>query len=239
MKKVYIKFLAACLVMLSLNMIHAQSFVINSPNPTIVVGSADADELATGIDIMNISLEQKVVKVRRTVLMSIDSTSNYFCFGPSCYTAIVSVSSNPRTINGNSTVDTTFSSHFKPNGQSGVSEIQYTFFDVNDPQDSVNVVVRYEIAPVGISKISTIASLNAFPNPADDKVTLSFTRSSLNENATIELYNMLGAKVYSQKVDGMDGTISISTENLKAGLYFYSLNEGGKISRPGRLTIKH
>jgi hypothetical protein len=220
-------------------MIHAQSFVINSPNPTIVVGSADADELATGIDIMNISLEQKVVKVRRTVLISIDSTSNYFCFGPSCYTAIVSVSSNPRTINGNSTVDTTFSSHFKPNGQSGVSEIQYTFFDVNDPQDSVNVVVRYEIAPVGISKISTIASLNAFPNPADDKVTLSFTRSSLNENATIELYNMLGAKVYSQKVDGMDGTISISTENLKAGLYFYSLNEGGKISRPGRLTIKH
>ena len=235
----YIKFLTACLVLLSLNMIHAQSFVINSPNPTIVVGSADADELATGIDIMNISLEQKVVKVRRTVLISIDSTSNYFCFGPSCYTAIVSVSSNPRTINGNSTVDTTFSSHFKPNGQSGVSEIQYTFFDVNDPQDSVNVVVRYEIAPVGISKISTIASLNAFPNPADDKVTLSFTRSSLNENATIELYNMLGAKVYSQKVDGMDGTISISTENLKAGLYFYSLNEGGKISRPGRLTIKH
>lgn len=239
MKKVYIKFLAACLVMLSLNMIHAQSLVINSPNPTIVVGSADADELATGIDIMNISLEQKVVKVRRTVLISIDSTSNYFCFGPSCYTAIVSVSSNPRTINGNSTVDTTFSSHFKPNGQSGVSEIQYTFFDVDNPQDSANVVVRYEIAPVGISKISTIASLNAFPNPADDKVTLSFTRSSLNENATIELYNMLGAKVYSQKVDGMDGTISISTENLKAGLYFYSLNEGGKISRPGRLTIKH
>jgi len=173
------------------------------------------------------------------MLISIDSTSNYFCFGPSCYTSIVSVSANPRTINGNSTVDTTFSSHFKPNGQSGVSEIQYTFFDVNDPQDSVNVVVRYEIAPLGISKISTIASLNAFPNPADDKVTLSYTRSSLNENATIELYNMLGAKVYSQKVDGLDGTISISTENLKAGLYFYSLNEGGKISRPGRLTVKH
>jgi hypothetical protein len=220
-------------------MIHAQSFVVNSPNPTIVVGSADADELATDIDIMNISSEQKSVKVRRTILISIDSTSNYFCFGPSCYTSIVSVSSNPRTINGNSTVDTTFSSHFKPNGQSGVSEIQYTFYDVDNPQDSANVVVRYEIAPLGISKISTIASLNAFPNPADDKVTLSFTRSSLNENATIELYNMLGAKVYSQKVDGTDGTISISTENLKAGLYFYSLNEGGKISRPGRLTIKH
>lgn len=239
MKKFYFRFLATGLVLLSLNLIHAQSIVINSPNPTIVIGSADADELATGIDIMNISPEQKEFKVRRTVLSSIDNTSNYFCFGPSCYTAIVSVSSNPRIINGNSTVDTTFSSHFKPNGQSGVSEIQYTFFDVNNPQDSANVVVRYEIAPVGISKVSTVASLKAFPNPADDKVTLSFTRSSFNGKGNIELYNMLGSKVFSQQVEDMDGTITISTENLNAGLYFYSLNEGGKSSRPGRLTIKH
>jgi hypothetical protein len=239
MIKAYVRFLSTGLVLLSLNMIHAQSFVINSPNPTIVVGSADTDELATDIDVMNISSEQKSVKVRRTMLISIDGTSNYFCFGPSCYTAIVSVSSNPRTINGNSTVDTTFSSHFKPNGQSGVSEIQYTFFDVDNPQDSANVVVRYEIAPVGISKISNVATLKAFPNPADDKVTLSFTRSSLNGKSNIELYNMLGAKVFSQQVEDLDGTITISTENLKAGLYFYSINDGGQSCRPGRLTIKH
>jgi hypothetical protein len=174
-------------------------------------------------------------------LTSIENTTNFFCWTV-CYTPIVSLSPNGLTINGDSSTNNSFTSHFRPNFQGGVSEIQYTFFVDNGtpyPEDSANVVVRYEIAPLGISKISTIASLNAFPNPADDKVTLSFTRSSLNENATIELYNMLGAKVYSQKVDGMDGTISISTENLKAGLYFYSLNEGGKISRPGRLTIKH
>ena len=239
MKKTYVGFLIIGLVLLSLNLIQAQSIVINSPNPTIVVGSADAEELVIGIDIMNISLEQKEFKVRRTMLNSIEYTSNYFCFGTSCYTAIVSVSSNPRIINGNSTVDTTFSSHFKPNGQSGVSEIQYTFFDVNNPQDSANVVVRYEIAPVGISKISSSASLKVFPNPADDNVTLSYTRNSLNGKGSIELYNMLGAKVYSQQVDNMDGTITISTENLKAGLYFYSLNDGGQSTRPGRLTIKH
>jgi hypothetical protein len=50
---------------------------------------------------------------------------------------------------------------------------------------------------------------------------------------------MLGAKVYSQQIEDMDGTITISTENLNAGLYFYSLNEGGQSTRPGRLTIKH
>jgi hypothetical protein len=50
---------------------------------------------------------------------------------------------------------------------------------------------------------------------------------------------MLGSKVYSQQVEDMDGTITISTENLKAGLYFYSLNDGGQSTRPGRLTIKH
>ena len=238
MKKLYVRFLLVGLVVLSLNLVHAQSIIINSPNPTIVFGSADADELETGIEIANISLEQKEIKVRRTMLMTIDSTSNYFCW-TACYIPSVSLSPNGLTINGDSTVNNTFTSHFKPSGHSGISEIQYTFFDAINPQDSANVVVRYEIASVGISKISTTTSMNVFPNPADDKVTLSYTRSSLNDNAIIEVYNMLGAKVYSQKVDGMDGTISISTENLKAGLYFYSLNEGGKSSRPGRLTIKH
>ena len=239
MKKAYVRILLTCLVVLSLNLVHAQSIIVNSPSPTIVVGSADADELETGIEIMNISLEQKDIKVRRTMLITIDSTSNYFCFGSSCYTSIVSVSINPLTLNGDSTVNNTFTSHFKPSGHSGISEIQYTFFDANNPQDSANVVVRYEIAPVGISKISSSTSLKAFPNPADDKVTLSFTRSSLNGKGNIELYNMLGSKVYSQQVEDMDGTITISTENLKAGLYFYSLNDGGQSSRPGRLTIKH
>ncbi len=239
MKKVYIRFLSVGLILLSLNLIHAQSIIVNSPNPTIVFGSADADELETGIEIMNISLEQKDIKVRRTMLISIDSTSNYFCFGPSCYIASISVSSNPLTINGDSTINNTFTSHFKPSGHSGISEIQYTFFDANNPLDSANVVVRYEIAPVGISKISTITSLKAFPNPADNKVTLSFTRNSFNGKGTIELYNMLGSKVYSQQVEDMDGTITISTENLKAGLYFYSLNDAGQSTRPGRLTIKH
>lgn len=238
MKKLYVRFLLVGLVVFSLNLVHAQSIVVNSPNPTIVVGSADADELATGIEIMNISLEQKEIKVRRTMLITIDGTSNYFCW-TACYIPSVSLSPSGLTLNGDSSINNTFTSHLKPNGQTGVSEIMYTFFDANNPQDSANVVVRYEIAPVGISKISTITSLKAFPNPADGKVTLSFTRSSLNGKGNIELYNMLGSKVYSQQVEDMDGTITISTENLNAGLYFYSLNEGGKSSRPGRLTIKH
>ena len=238
MEKVYVRYFLTGLLVLSLNLVHAQSIIVNSPNPTIVVGSADADELETGIEIANISSEQKDIKVRRTMLISIDSTSNYFCW-TACYIPSVSLSPNALTINGGNTVNNTFTSHFKPSGHSGISEIQYTFFDANNPQDSANVVVRYEIAPVGISKISTITSLKAFPNPADDKVTLSFTRNSLNGKGNIELYNMLGSKVFSQQVEDMDGTITISTENLKAGLYFYSLNDGGQSSRPGRLTIKH
>jgi len=238
MKKAYVRYFLTGLVILSLNLLHAQSIIVNSPNPTIVVGSADADELSTGIEIANISLEQKEIKVRRTMLTTIDSTSNYFCW-TACYIPSVSLSPSGLILNGDSSINNTFTSHFKPNGHSGISEIQYTFFDANNPLDSANVVVRYEIAPVGISKISTNTSLKAFPNPADDKVTLSFARSSLNGKGSIELYNMLGSKVYSQQVEDMDGTITISTENLKAGLYFYSLNDAGQSTRPGRLTIKH
>ena len=93
MKKAYVGFLIIGLVLLSLNLMHAQSIVINSPNPTIVVGSADALELETGIEIMNISLEQKEIKVRRTVLTPIENTTNFFCW-TACYTPVVSLSPN-------------------------------------------------------------------------------------------------------------------------------------------------
>ena len=92
MKKLYVRFLLVGLVVLSLNLVHAQSIIINSPNPTIVFGSADADELETGIEIANISFEQKEIKVRRTMLMTIDSTSNYFHSSRSIFKAILFIS---------------------------------------------------------------------------------------------------------------------------------------------------
>ncbi len=236
MKKVLLHSFAIVSFILTSYTLNAQSIVVNTQNTTIT-GAADEFELELGLSVTNNSSEQKDIKVRRTVLSPITGSSNFFCW-LACYVEGVSLTPNPLTMDGGAT-STAFSAHLRPNMNSGTAQIQYTFFDANNTSDSTNVVVTFEVTPLGIKNVSSETALKAFPNPVDDKLNISFARSTNNETASIELFNMLGVKVASVQLNSVEGVISIPTEDLKAGLYFYSIRENGKSSKPGRITIKH
>jgi hypothetical protein len=216
--------------------VSAQNLVIGTSNPT-KSGAADEFELELGFTVSNQSFEQIPVKVRRTVLTDISGSSNFFCW-LACYTESTSLTPNPLVIDGESSSNA-FSAHLRPNLNSGTAQIQYTFYNADNTSDSTNVIVTFEVTPLGIKNVVTESSVSAFPNPADDKLTLNFNRASNTSTASLELFNMLGSKVASIPVNTLDGTVVIPTENFKSGLYFYSLKEDGKNSRPGRVTIKH
>ncbi|MDZ7614476.1 MAG: T9SS type A sorting domain-containing protein [Flavobacteriaceae bacterium] len=70
-------------------------------------------------------------------------------------------------------------------------------------------------------------SVRAYPNPANTQV----IEYSLIENAdlTIELYDILGQKVYESQQFGTSGTLnkySIDVTGMNEGIYFLSLNAG-------------
>lgn len=64
------------------------------------------------------------------------------------------------------------------------------------------------------------ADLNVtlYPNPANKSITIS----GLNEKATIEIYNTIGAKVFTQKFTG-ETHLNI---DLSSGMYFAKINSG-------------
>lgn len=223
-------------ITLFVSSISAQSLVVGTSNPT-KSGAADEFELELGFTVSNQSFEQIPVKVRRTVLSDISGSSNFFCW-LACYTEGTSLTPNPLVIDGESSSNA-FSAHLRPNMNSGTAQIQYTFFNADNTSDSTNVIVTFEVTPLGIKNVVTESSVKAFPNPADDKLTLNFNRTTNSSSATLELFNMLGVKVASIPVSSLEGTVVIPTADLKSGLYFYSLKEDGKNSRPGRVTIKH
>ncbi len=76
--------------------------------------------------------------------------------------------------------------------------------------------------PTGMEEISYGVYFGLFPNPStgDSYVQFSLTNE---QNVTVELYNMLGEKVYGDnqgKMSSGDHMITIPGSNLKAGVYF-------------------
>ena len=69
---------------------------------------------------------------------------------------------------------------------------------------------------------------NAFPNPSNGAVSISFKIKS-NDNVNISVYNLLGAKV-AEVANGTfttgEHTVNANLGNLKAGVYLYTMTTG-------------
>lgn len=66
---------------------------------------------------------------------------------------------------------------------------------------------------------------NVFPNPAQDKINITFVNNTL-ERSKVEMLNAMGQIVYSSEVSAGDTEISIS--DFQSGLYFVKLTTGQK-----------
>lgn len=79
--------------------------------------------------------------------------------------------------------------------------------------------------PVGINEMSMDQlTVNIFPNPTSDKVTIA---SSEKINA-IEIYNILGEKMYSMKNFKQQTSYEIDLRSFQKGIYFIRINDGEK-----------
>ncbi|MFM2284633.1 MAG: hypothetical protein RLZZ543_130 [Bacteroidota bacterium] len=198
-------------------------------------GSVEED-LASHVSIRNVSGSTKRVLVKSEVINLVSGHTTFFCW-EQCYDNSVTVSPTYIEVLDGDSIDK-FHGYVRPNGVPGISTIRYTFYSVNAPADSIQMISTFEASPVGMKDVkSSTSSIVAFPNPANDKITLKYTLNSAT--AKIEIFNLLGTKVVAMPVYQSEGSISISTDELSSGLYFYTLSEEGKTSKPQRLTIKH
>lgn len=84
----------------------------------------------------------------------------------------------------------------------------------------------YFTFPIGINeKSKDKLSINIFPNPTSDKITVS----SLEKINAIEIYNMLGEKVYTINNFKQQTSNKIDLSNFQKGIYFIKIYDAGKI----------
>jgi hypothetical protein len=69
------------------------------------------------------------------------------------------------------------------------------------------------------------------PNPFNDITSIAFTAGNANE-VDLNIYNMLGSLIHTQKIDTKTGlnTITLQAELFIPGIYIYSIGNKGNVS---------
>ncbi len=195
---------------------------------------------ADDIDCANSNAATIAVKVRKKPISIVSGSENTFCWGtcylPATMTSTMFVEIAP------SDASREFIGEYKAKGNIGTSIVEYTFFDMSNPDDSVCVFVKYDCnmgSAVEANAPVAVEFSNAYPNPAGNFTTFSYSLPATGEQARLVVRDMLGGVVSNQLITERNGSIRLETGSLNDGVYFYSLllNEQPYLTR--KLIIKH
>jgi hypothetical protein len=75
------------------------------------------------------------------------------------------------------------------------------------------------------------------PNPASDFTTIDYLLAAGTQNAFIELYSVSGALLARLALDPSANSITLDTSALQNGIYFYALENAGRILKTNKLVV--
>ena len=182
----------------------------------LIVGLTTDNELVAHAVVTNNTSSSMDIKVRRTQLEIVEGSINYFCWGDNCYPPSVNESPAFLTLAaGASTDELDFSGHYEPHNNFGDSFIEYKFFNMNNEDENVKVVVQFAATNVGINEHDL--SVNVYPNPASDQVNISLGLM-INE---VFVYDYTGKMVSRVQVDSK--TYQMNVSHFNPGVYLFKV----------------
>lgn len=215
--------------------------IANGSNLSVYGDTASATILSKSIWVKNVNSSMLSVKVRKTCVSSVTGTKNTFCW-VTCYNYVACIQAPFETDTIHIRKDSTcknFVGECKPLGKTGVTSVKYTFFDANNSQDSVYIIINYYAGNAGINQneLDNIVFSNAFPNPASSYISLRVSVPVSSKKNMIVIKDMLGGIVKEVKIVDSEDLIKINVGDLSEGIYFYSLLIDDKIFKTKKLII--
>jgi hypothetical protein len=83
-----------------------------------------------------------------------------------------------------------------------------------------------------------LQTIKLYPNPASDYIVIDYEILYVKE-AKLQIYNSIGAVVFSKELKDKHDKIKIPVANYKNGLYFCSLQIDGKLLNTRKIIINH
>ncbi len=202
-------------------------------------GNTNDNLLEIGFKITNSGTSAINVKVKKEEISIIDGTENYFCW-KECYTPDIFVSPDFLTIEAGATNDRSFKGDYKPNQNNGESEILYTFFNVDDTQDTVSVLVIYDITtPTAITSVknNSIFISKPYPVPAKEFVSIKFNLDKA-DGVKLEIFSLQGSKIEEKLIEQRKGEFVLFSGNYDPGIYIYQFSKSGRIIDKGKFIFQ-
>jgi sugar lactone lactonase YvrE len=105
--------------------------------------------------------------------------------------------------------------------------------------DINNNRVRVISLPLGVNEIANSNEIKLFPNPNNGKFTLEVKSEELRTKSDVEVYNMLGERIYSSPFTINHLQFSIDISGQPAGIYLYRvLSETDNLISEGKFIIE-
>jgi hypothetical protein len=95
------------------------------------------------------------------------------------------------------------------------------------------------ISPIDPSKAVNKLSIEGFPNPTSEKITLAYTLPKGSSYGTIRLYSQTGTLVKEFKVSDQFDHLELPVADFAAGTYFYELQVDGNSSGGKKMLVVH
>lgn len=188
-----------------------------------------ADEITFAVDIANLSSAD----VALTIVA--DSTSPYINISGMCAGSCFTGRSINFTLPGN-TVYTDFHANLEvapgtPNGTSAVIAFCDPF--INMP--NVNFWVKFVVQSSSVD-LAEQASLQLYPNPAKDFVTVACIGANLSSNSKVQIVNALGAVVKEEAMTSEHSRLNV--KGMPAGVYACRIVDGYNTVAVKKMIVK-
>ncbi len=207
-----------------------------------VHGDAHANLIKADIFFHNDSDEDMQVMVRKIEIDILEGTNNAFCWDEFCFSPDVYESPDPIILGpGETSGADDFYVEYYPQGQSGITIIDYEFFSRNEGFDEVITTVVFETEdttnlPFYEEEQPFVSSV--YPNPASEYTTFSYQLPGVSGEVTLAIYTTTGLLVEHHRLNDTAGELLIDTGKLNNGLYLLVLKSAGHRVFAGKLLVQ-
>jgi hypothetical protein len=215
-----------------------------------VQGDPSDTELVFEAILTNNSEDTVAFKLQRRLILLLDGTTTSYCWGTSCFPPnnmdSIDVARDTVLLAPNqATPEGKFSGHYLAEDFGeltvvGTSMIEYKFFNEEDEDDNVTVVVKFVTTPDGIvdQLMNNAFISDLYPNPATSFVTINYDLPQEVTNASVRIINILGSVVKNEVMNKNATSLRMDISDLTNGVYFYSIVINDKVYKTKKLIVK-
>ena len=215
-----------------------------APNEVILVSVEPESNAKVTIDIKNTgSTTQSYNAKRYDVLLNSDATSTaqaYFCIAGSCYGPPTIISPTSLTLSSMESASQLQGPYqmlvadLDEASTKGLSIVKYTFQNVNNPNDSVQISIKYNSTGTTTGILNTQnneSNWSISPVPAKGYLNCKI-ESNAGVEGTLKIYELNGKVICEKPVALQKGinNFQIDISSFAPGLYYSVLRTGNSIS---------